>query len=75
MALEAVQARTNKSTFEAIVRQDDLVMQQAMALCRDLNLLMPIELWSHLFKTVSYPILEYTLLVALNDTLGGFILP
>ena len=32
-------------------------------------------LWCLLFKTVSYPILEYTLLVALNDTLRGFILP
>ena len=34
-----------------------------------------VNIWSLLFKTVSYPILEYTLLVALNDTLGGFILP
>ena len=32
-------------------------------------------LWWPLFKTVSYLILEYTLLVALNDTLRGFILP
>ena len=32
-------------------------------------------LWCLLFKTVSYPILEYTLLVELNDILRGFILP
>ena len=38
VALEAVQARTNKSTFEAIVRQDDLVMQQAMGLYAEISI-------------------------------------